>query len=277
AERALLQQFGNQAVLMLPLVVGRIPQVFGLIELFRKANSRPFAPGELAMAESFASQAAVALENARLYEEKQRQAVIDELCGIYNRRGLFELARIEFERSQRFNRPLALLFIDIDHFKQFNDRYSYAVGDQVLRQVADCIGVKVREFDLLGRYGGEEFVVLLPEADAKVARQVAERVRQAVQRLSISTGLDETSVTVSIGVAYKDLATENLETLLELAGQALHEAKNAGRNRVVAAGGSNLFGAAAGSSSLAAAEPAAPAVVPPTSPGASPPPGPAWR
>jgi len=235
AEEALMKKYGNQALLMLPLIVGREKQVFGIVELFRKEGAFPFSKSDLEMAQSFSAQAAIAIENARLYGETQQQAIVDDLTGLYNRRGLFELGKREVERSIRFNHPLVALFLDIDHFKLFNDTYSYAVGDQVLRLFAGCLRSNLREFDLVGRYGGEEFVVLLPEADLPAAREVAERVRSSVEALRVQTDLGETNITVSVGVCLKTQHLANLEALIDRAGQAVHVAKQRGRNRVIIA------------------------------------------
>ncbi len=233
AESALMSKFQNEALLMLPLIVGREKEVFGMVELFRKERGMPFTKAELELAQSFVAQAAIAIENARLYAETQHRAVVDELTGLYNRRGLFELGKRELERSIRFNHPLVALFLDIDHFKVFNDTYSYAVGDQVLRLFASCLRLHLREFDLVGRYGGEEFVVLLPEADLHAANEVAERVRSSVETLRVQTEQGETGITVSIGVCAKTPQLLDLETLIDRAGQALHQSKQQGRNQVV--------------------------------------------
>lgn len=233
AEAALLRQFGNEALLMLPLIVGREKEVFGIVELFRKTHGHPFTQSDLELAQSFVAQAAIAIENARLYAETQHRAIVDELTGLYNRRGLFEMGKRELERSIRFNHPLVALFLDIDHFKQFNDAYSYAVGDQVLRLFANCLRSNLREFDLVGRYGGEEFVVLLPEVDLSAAREVAERVRSSVEALRVQTEQGEVGITVSIGVCAKTPQLLDLEALIDHAGQMLHRSKAGGRNRVV--------------------------------------------
>ena len=230
-----MEMYGNRALLILPLVVGRERQVFGIVELFRREDTIPLNNDDLELAQSFTAQAAVAIENARLYAETQRLAILDDLTGLYNRRGLFELGQREFERATRFKHPLAALFLDIDHFKLFNDRYSYAVGDQVLVLFANCVRANLRNFDLIGRYGGEEFVVLLPEADLPSASEVAERVRRSVETLQVKTELGETNITVSIGVYLKTADIPDLEALVDRAGQAVHEAKNLGRNRVFVA------------------------------------------
>lgn len=181
---------------------------------------------------AFTSQAAVAMENARLYAEVQHLAILDELTGLYNRRGLFDLGMRELDRSNRFGYSSVALFIDIDHFKLFNDTYSYAVGDQVLRQLAYCLRANLREFDVIGRYGGEEFIAILPEVDLQTAYGIAERVRAAAEALRVNTEYGETNFTISIGVCQHKIGTLDVGKLIDSAGLALHEAKEKGRNRV---------------------------------------------
>ena len=189
---------------------------------------------DLPAASVFASQVAVALENARLYIRVQRLAITDEVTGLYNRRGLFELGRREVERAARFNRPLCAMMIDIDHFKQVNDIYGHPVGDRVLRCLADCLRMNVRDIDIVGRYGGEEFLILLPENDLPAARLVGERLRRAVAELSIANKLGEICITISVGVATAYPETKDLTALIEHADQAMYFAKQSGRNRVAA-------------------------------------------
>ncbi|MDZ4158633.1 MAG: histidine kinase N-terminal 7TM domain-containing protein [Anaerolineaceae bacterium] len=204
---------------------------------FREEHAQPL--------QAFADQAAIAIENARLYGEVQRLARVDELTRLQNRRGLFELGQREVDRARRYKRPLSALFLDIDHFRDFNNRYSYAVGDKVLRSLAECMHASTREVDVIGRYGGEEFVILLTETDQANALEIAERLRVEVESKRLSTEWGELSVTVSIGVAQlrtRKGKTEDsvwqeqnsLADLIDRASQALHAAKAAGRNCVVA-------------------------------------------
>ncbi len=216
--------------------------VIGFINLYSKEAG--FFTGEhIQPLTLFASQAAIAIGNARLYERMQRMAIVDELTGLYNRRGLYELGIREVSRVQRFKRPLTALFFDIDYFKQFNDRYSYAVGDQVLRFLSEHLRFGLRDVDLLVRYGGEEFVALLPEISLDEGAEIAERLRADVERLRMSVGEADLHITVSIGVApltarphHTDILAgrerELLDILVEKAGEKLHEAKNSGRNRI---------------------------------------------
>jgi diguanylate cyclase (GGDEF)-like protein/PAS domain S-box-containing protein len=187
----------------------------------------------------FASQAALAIKNAGLYARVQYLAVNDPLLKIYNRRGLVELGRREIERVKRFNRPLSALFLDIDHFKNINDTYQHQVGDQVLSSVSSLMRTYIREVDIISRYGGEEFVILLPEIDLASAEIVAERLRKGIENMRIQTTHGSLSVTISIGVSALRLPSTHdsddinlLNGLLERASAMLHVAKANGRNRV---------------------------------------------
>ncbi len=209
-------------------------QAEGVIQVFRQAGKASFRSTDQELLSLFASQAASALENARLYERLQRQAITDELTGVYNRRGLFELGRREVERSRRYHHNLSAILFDIDHFKQVNDHYGHAVGDQVLAALGKICYSSVREVDIVGRYGGEEFVVLLPEVDLIVAKQVAERLRSVIGQIIVALDeQEELRLTVSLGVASLAENDSDLDALLNRADDAMYAAKNAGRNRVI--------------------------------------------
>jgi diguanylate cyclase (GGDEF)-like protein len=180
----------------------------------------------------FAKQVGVSLERARLFQEVQSLALTDPLTGLQNRRSLFELGRVEFARAQRMKRPFCCMMLDLDHFKHINDEYGHQIGDQVLQEFAKRCKDSVREVDLVGRYGGEELIILLPETDRKLSMQVAERLRGCIAAAPIQVFDKEISVTVSIGVATQDDNTIHLETLIARADQAMYIAKHKGRNRV---------------------------------------------
>ncbi len=181
----------------------------------------------------FAKQIASALENARLFEEIQNMALTDPLTGLYNRRGLFELGRVEFARALRTGRPFSAIMVDLDHFKRINDRYGHFVGDKVLQEAARRAKKSVREVDFIGRYGGEETIILLPETDLQAAIEVAERLRRAISGAPMKIADDlEPNVTASLGVAQRDENTLTIETLIARADQAMYIAKHKGRDRV---------------------------------------------
>ncbi len=183
---------------------------------------------------AFAHHVALALENARRYEETQAQALTDPLTGLYNRRGLMELGKIEMTRSQRQGKPFSAIMLDIDHFKRVNDTYGHLVGDQVLQTLAQRCRKGIRELDLIGRYGGEEFLVLLPETDWRTAFAIANRLRLLMAEAAIPTRAGPLRVTISLGVSQSLAEDGGLEKLIERADQALYQAKAEGRNRVIA-------------------------------------------
>jgi len=182
----------------------------------------------------FASQVAFALQNSNLLAEVQRMAITDEGTGIFNRRHFFELAEQEFSRARRYKHSLTAILVDVDEFKSFNDRYGHVIGDQVLRQVAQALKNNLREGDILGRYGGEEFSILLPFTNLKIAQQVAERLCKRVANARVENGKNYLSVTVSVGIAELQPETETLLELVELADQAMYAAKEVGGNQVYA-------------------------------------------
>lgn len=180
----------------------------------------------------FAKQIGLSLERARLFQEVQDLALTDPLTGLHNRRSLFELGRIEFSRAERLSRPFSCLMMDLDHFKQINDTYGHPTGDKVLQGFARLCKESVREIDLIGRYGGEELMILMPETDIGMANQVAERLRASIYENQMTVDDQVLNVTVSIGVATKDENTLELDTLIARADQAMYIAKHRGRNRV---------------------------------------------
>ena len=184
----------------------------------------------------FAAQAGLALENARLYAEQQKLATTDSLTGLANRRYFdTELAR-ELQRAERYQRPTALVMIDLDDFKQYNDRYGHPAGDDLLRAIAVVLGQCVRTLDTAARYGGEEFVLILPETNAEAASGAAERLREFVAALPLApngdrAGVPSTHVTISLGVAIAPAQASTPAALVQAADLALYAAKHAGKNR----------------------------------------------
>jgi diguanylate cyclase (GGDEF)-like protein len=181
---------------------------------------------------AFADLAAIAIHNARLYERSQQQALTDELTGLNNRRGLMNAGQFEVERALRFGHPFSVLMFDVDNFKQINDQSGYRAGDEVLYLLAKCCGQYLRSVDLVGRYGGDEFVVVLPEASLEGASEAAERIRLAIESEAFITTVGVLNVSISVGVAMLTTLQTSFEQVLEQAGVALHAAKFAGKNRV---------------------------------------------
>ena len=173
-------------------------------------------------------------------------AVRDELTGLFNHRHLQHALDVELSRAKRYGRPLSLLFIDVDHFKQCNDRYGHLGGDQLLRRIAHALlgggesglPLQSRASDIVGRYGGEEFVMLLPETDVNGARVKAERVRLMIasREVELEPGKEPARVTVSIGVATFPVHGVEKQQLIAAADQELYRAKSLGRDRVCVRG-----------------------------------------
>lgn len=169
--------------------------------------------------------------------EKERQdllekwATTDPLTGLMNRRHFFELADRELEQTRRSNRPLSFIMLDIDHFKKVNDEHGHLVGDAAIIQIAELLKQELRKVDFCGRYGGEEFVLCLPDTPLQGALELGERIRQEVEKLEIDTKDDNLlHITASLGVA-ENQQDPNVEAILKRADQALYEAKAAGRNQ----------------------------------------------
>ena len=220
----------------------------GRTELVLYAPEGGFTEETRQTAEWLASQAAIALENAKLHHLVQRQATTDDLTGLVNRRRFIEALDSEIVRASTFRSPLSVVLGDLDHFKLVNDRFGHQTGDEVLRQFAELVREHLRDVDVPGRIGGEEFAFLLPETDAVGAVAVAERVRRSLRSLR-PTPERGASVTASFGVA-ELTSGETGDELLRRADVALYRAKSEGRNRVTVEGRppSGRDGSGAGSS-----------------------------
>lgn len=167
----------------------------------------------------------------KLEKELRRLATIDSLTNINNRRNFLELAQKEIARSMRYNHSFSLAMLDIDHFKKVNDTYGHSVGDQVLIEFCEVCKQELRDEDIMGRLGGEEFAIALVECDTAEAVSVAERIRQAVASHPVITGKKEIYITVSLGVVglWKDC---DLNSMIGRADKALYKAKENGRNQI---------------------------------------------
>ncbi|MSQ35573.1 MAG: GGDEF domain-containing protein [Dehalococcoidia bacterium] len=202
----------------------------------------------LALAGQLALHGRVSLRRERRFVETAAQlrmataqleelAMTDALTGLLNRRRFDERLSVEFRRALRYGRPVAVLMLDLDHFKLVNDSRGHQFGDLVLATAARTLRAQVRESDVVARYGGEEFVVMLPETGLRPATIVGEKLRAAIAAAAVE-GDAGTRLTVSVDVAaYPDCAADSAPALVQLADSALYEAKRGGRNRVVTAAG----------------------------------------
>ena len=206
-------------------------RVVGLLALGGKALARP-APETVAFLGQVANQSYIVLENSRLFERVRNLSIRDGVTGLYNHRHIVEMVQAEFDRVDRYQNPFSVLMIDIDHFKRVNDEHGHPAGDAVLREIAVVIEGCLRTVDSVGRYGGEEFVVLLPHTPHDEAMQTAERVRSQVAthvfRPPQSVPLQ---VTISVGVATAPADANTASAVIKEADKALYRAKSAGRDR----------------------------------------------
>jgi len=171
------------------------------------------------------------LQNALKAMEKL--AITDDLTNVINRRHFLSLAKQEIQRAQRYKHSLSAIILDIDTFKQINDSKGHLIGDQILIEVARRCGQELRTADVFGRYGGDEFAIILPESDLAAASQIAERLRNGISKHAVNTDAGPVIVTISVGIANLSNEYSTLEALIAAADQALFTAKRTGRNRVI--------------------------------------------
>jgi diguanylate cyclase (GGDEF)-like protein len=227
---------GESEALAFPLLDNaNSDRVLGLISVAR--NGRSFTAEQRELFESLATQAAVSIENVDLHNVVQRQAVTDELTGLFNHRRFQEVISNEVDRATRFDQPLALMMLDIDNFKKVNDTYGHQQGDIVLREVARVLRESTRDIDEPARYGGEELAVALPQTDLEGAHLLAERVRRSIEGLDVPLvgGEGSLRVTASFGVAALPASAETKSDLIGAADAALYAAKHDGKNKTVRA------------------------------------------
>lgn len=215
-----------------PLIRG--DRTMGVLALYGRSIPEPFEQEDVSTLGSFAAQASVAVENVLLHKEAQRLSITDGLTGVWNRRYLQLTLTKEIERAQRFGRPLSVLMMDIDHFKNVNDAHGHPVGDEVLVELTRRAMSTIRgQIDALARYGGEEFVVVLPETPSDGARVVADKILAVIRhRPFVEEGNTSVPLTVSIGVASYPEDGATADELIRAADLAMYRAKEAGRDRV---------------------------------------------
>ena len=250
-----------KSVMCVPLIARG--KKLGAIYLENRSKASIFTEEDLKPLEHFAAQAAISIENAMLnnelemrveqrtvelgrinqrlreeIEERKRVekqlhhlATTDPLTGAYNRRHFFDLAEKEFDRSHRYNREISIILVDVDHFKEINDTFGHIAGDQLLQIIAERFVSNLRQLDIFGRYGGDEFVILLPETNIDQARLAGERLHKVITENPVITSRGEILLRLSMGVASL-INSDDMEKLLIKTDQALYKSKETGRNRV---------------------------------------------
>jgi len=236
-ENGLLSAMESTEAVVAPLAAAK--RIVGLVFADNYMSKRPLTAADLVSLSVLVEEAGLAFENAVLYEHAQRlrtMAETDALTSLYNRRHILHLLQNEIYRSERYRLPLSLAMIDIDRFKGFNDKYGHQAGDRVLRSFARLLKKTSRNIDIPGRFGGEEFLVILPETGVESSGVYAERVRKLAERLGarLKDRYDECSFTISIGLTSFNEKSDDMNSFIHRVDQAMYAAKQRGRNRVCA-------------------------------------------
>ncbi len=232
-QKFLREYFEINALLVIPLILK--DQAVGVMVIGDTREAHEFLEDEITLLSALANQTVLASENARLYQTVKEQSITDGLTGLFNHR-FFQLRFTdEFMNSKRYKNDLALIMMDIDHFKLYNDSYGHIAGDLALKEIAGLTRSTVRENDIVSRYGGEELAIILPMTNNEGAQIVAERVRQAIAECQFLGDLNvpQVSITVSLGVSEFKKVMNKREELLQEADLALYAAKEQGRNQVI--------------------------------------------
>jgi diguanylate cyclase (GGDEF)-like protein len=208
-----------------PLLIGE--RLIGVLDV-ESTRIDGFAPDALRLLSSLSAQIAIAIDNARLYAETKKLSLTDPLTALSNRRSFDIFIDAEIRRAERYRRTFVVMMIDFDNFKNYNDKYGHTAGDSVLQKLSKIMKEVIRDVDFLCRYGGDEFVSILPETDASYALDVAERMRKKIAALKI-----QPKITLSIGIASFPHDARDKSRLIDLADQACYEAKQRGGNRVL--------------------------------------------
>ena len=214
----------HEGSLVFPLVIQQDTIGYLIASQIREEDKERF--------QILAQQFLIGLKRALLYKKMQELAITDSLTQLFSRRHFLDRFKEELNRSRKFKYSFSFLMVDIDKFKEFNDKYGHLVGDAILREVSRTIKETIRQIDFVGRYGGEELSIILVETGKEQARFAAERLRQAVEAQNIRVYDEELKVTISIGIATFSRGRETVEKLIESADKALYVAKQTGRNKV---------------------------------------------
>ncbi len=229
-----IKGFIPKDVLCIPITIKKKP--IAILELVNKRNGRAFTEIEQKLMLKFADQASMAIERANIYHKMANLAITDDLTKLFNLRYLYRVLDTEVKRCRRYKSTFAIIFLDLDSFKLVNDTHGHLLGSKTLVEVARMLVRCLRDVDIISRYGGDEFVIVLPHTSVEMAYRIASRIQRDIQKNSFLTeeGLS-IRITASFGVAgFPDHAGDETE-LLRIADKAMYTAKDMGRNRVVVA------------------------------------------
>jgi diguanylate cyclase (GGDEF)-like protein len=222
-----LRKLGLKSGLILPIVTRNT--TIGIIFLNQCTVSQEWGIGDTARLGTLADLVAVSIENALLHAKIEKLSVTDGLTGIANRRKFDEKFQEEFERAKRYQEPLSLLVFDLDYLKKINDTYGHPAGDEAIKAIGLVLDQSSRSIDLAARFGGEEFCLLLPNTDLELASQIAERIREKINKIQVE---GPGNISVSVGVAAFTGNETDPQQLFQKADQAMYKAKQSGRNQV---------------------------------------------
>ena len=228
-------RFKTQSVLCVPIVNKK--RTIGVLEMINKLNGRPFEEKDRDLLHKLVDQAAIALERANLYERVSNLAITDDLTKLFNFRYLDQILDREIKRCQRYRSVLTIIFFDMDYFKDVNDTHGHLMGSKVLVEVARLLLDNLRSVDIIARYGGDEFVVVLPETNVPTTLRITERLRKNLNAHEFlkKEGLN-IRMTASFGIAGYPEHAQSKRDLVRMSDQAMYLAKNTGRDRVCVAG-----------------------------------------
>ncbi len=226
--------FRTKSIIATPLVSrGRL---IGVVEIINKLGEAPFDQRDLDLLQTLTDHAAIAIENARLYEKARRLAITDDLTGLFNSRHCDMFLKKALDEAVKKARPLSLVFLDLDHMKEVDDTYGHLMGGHALKEVADRIAREVSPPDMASRYGGDEYVIVLPRKNSQQAMELAETIRKKIEAEPFLTDHKlSCRITASIGIANYPEHAQSVDQLFAKADQAMYQVKESGKNRVKSA------------------------------------------